>query len=107
MTWLTRWRTFLGTVQSPPPRQSASSLPYNLKRLREAKGWSVASLAEKSAVSESTIRAMETGNNYDVPETERRGSGAPTYDPNPTLSTLLAVAQALGVGIEEMVRENV
>ncbi len=83
--------------------QSASALPRNLKRLREAKGLSPTQLASKAHVSASTIRAMETSGNYDIPETGRAGGKGPTYDPNPTLTTLLAVAEALGVRIGDLV----
>jgi len=133
VTWYDRWKAFLRTKRHYPdsgncgyastthttpgetaiirwpslaPKQSASALPRNLKRLREAKGWNPVQLAGKAHVSASTIRGLETANNYDVPEAERCGSGAPTYDPNPTLTTLLAVAEALGCGIEELVREG-
>ena len=104
MRWLDEWQAFLSKM--PPVRgQSASALPRNLKRLREARGWTVAELAEAAQVSASTIRAMETSGNYDIPETGRAGGKGPTYDPNPTLSSLLAVAQALGCGIEDLVEE--
>ena len=86
--------------------QSASALPRNLKRLREAKEWSVPELADRAKISVSTIRAMETSGNYNIPETGRAGGKGPTYDPNPTLSSLLAVAEALEVGIEKLVEEQ-
>lgn len=133
MTWYDRWKAFLRTKRHYPdsgncgyastthttpgetaiirwpslaPKQSASALPRNLKRLCEAKGWSVAELAGAAQVSASTVRAMETSGNYDMSETERALNKKPTYDPNPTLTSLLAVAQALGVGIGELVEES-
>ena len=36
----------------------------------------------------------------------RAGGKGPTYDPNPTLSSLLAVAEALEVGIGDLVEER-
>lgn len=82
--------------QRKVPSQSAAALPRNLRRLREAKGWSVAELAKRSGVSQSTIRTMEPTAAYEA--------GAAMIDPNPCLSTLLAVAAALQVGVEELVR---
>jgi len=78
--------------------QSAAALPRNLKRLREAKGWSPTQLASKAKVSASTVRGMEAPEYYD--KSEKWNS------PNPTLVSLLAVAVALGVGIEELVEER-
>ena len=89
-----------------PPSQSAAALPRNLKRLRKVKGWTQVQLAIKANVSFRTIQDLEIVNNCDVPEAKRGGSGAPTYDPNPKLTTLLAVAQAFGVGIGDLVEER-
>ena len=125
LSWSDRWKAFMMTKRHYPdtgthttadgtatirgtslaPKQSASSLPRNLKRLREAKGLSPTQLASKAGVSASTVRAMETANYYDTPETERVGK-KPTYGPNPTLMSLLAVAEALGVGIGDLVEER-
>jgi len=114
-TWIDRIRSLWvwGQWQPEPtihqlpalPRQSCSALSRNLKRLREARGWSIPLLAAKSAVSASTIRLMEIGNNYDVPEADRRYK-RPTYDPNPTLVTLLALALALNVTLNDLVEDR-
>ena len=109
--WCDTWRSALRLARKrgyvpTPKRQSAAALPRNLKRLREARGWTVAELAEAAQVSASTIRAMETSGNYDIPEAGRAGGKGPTYDPNPTLSSLLAVAEALEVGIGDLVEER-
>ena len=108
MSWLDTWRTFIGTtppvqdaqtrgngmiVLAPRPAQSAAALPRNLKRLREAKGLRVAELARDSDVSGSTIRVIEQG----IPG----GILA-----NPTLTIMLRLSSALGVGIEELVGER-
>ena len=79
------------------PAQSAASLPRNLKRLREQRGLTVGALAIRTQckfygpVSASTIRAIE------------RTGGA---GPNPCLTTLLALALALEVGVEALVEEG-
>ena len=107
MTWLDQWRTAMrmmgplspDTTSASPmvfarPMQSASALPGNLRRLREARGLTVAQLSARTAgeddgpVSRSTIRLIEAGNR------------------NPTLSTLLALALALEVGVEALVEEG-
>ena len=104
MSWLDALRMIISTPGTG--KQSASSLPRNLKRLREAKEWSVPELADRAKISASTIRAMEISGNYDIPETGRAGGKGPTYDPNPTLMSLLAVAAALGCGIQDLVEER-
>ena len=103
MAWLDRWRTFNGAlspVSGPQtrPEQSAAALPRNLKRLREAKGLSPTQSAVRAKVSTSTVRGMETPGEYLL--------GRMRSDPNPTLTSMLAVAQALGVGIGELVEER-
>jgi len=80
-------------VVSCRPRQSAAALPGNLRRLREARGLTVAELSQAAVdrdghVSRSTIRAIECGAT------------------NPTLSTVLALARALRCGIEALVEEG-
>ena len=75
------------------PRQSADALPGNLTRLRQQRGLTVAELSRAAVdrdghVSASTIRAIERGAT------------------NPTLSTVLALARALGCGIEALVEER-
>jgi DNA-binding XRE family transcriptional regulator len=78
--------------------QSASALPRNLKRLREAKGWSPTQLASKAKISASTVRGMEEPGN--------RHLGGMRSNPNPTLTSMLAVAAALECGIEALVNET-
>lgn len=78
--------------------QSAAALPGNLKRVRESKGLSPMQLASKAGVSTSTVRDMEVGRDY--------AQGGARSDPNPMLTSLLAVAQALGVGVEVLVEEH-
>ena len=97
MSWHDAWQAFLSKM--PPVRgQSASALPRNLKRLREAKGWSPTRLAARAKVSASTVRGMEAPGDYD--------QGGTRSDPNPTLTSMLAVAVALGVGIESLVNDQ-
>ena len=89
-----QWGTGTTGCRLPvPPRQSAAALPCNLKRLREQRGLTVAELSRAAVdrdgpVSRSTIRAIEHGAT------------------NPTLSTALALALALEVGIEALVEEG-
>ena len=72
------------------PRQSAAALPRNLKRLREAKGWTVGQLSKASGVNRSTIR-----NVLDIDKAH-----------NHTLEVILRLAQALGVGIQDLLEER-
>ena len=82
-----QWGTGTTGCRLPvPPRQSAAALPGNLKQRRIASGWTVNQLAVASHLSESTIREIERD-----------------IAPNPTLVTLLALARALGVGVEALV----
>ena len=89
-----QWRTGTTGCRLPAlPAQTAYSLPRNLTRLREQRGLTVAELSRAAVdrdgpVSRSTIRAIERGAT------------------NPTLSTVLALAQALGVGVEALVEEG-
>ena len=114
MSWLDAWRAFIKagrpapdtytqatsckTLQLPVPRQSAGALPGNLKRLLAERGLSVEVLAGKAHISASNIRHLLRGTGYD--------RGTPEASPNPTLTTLLAVAQAMGVGIGDLVEER-
>ncbi len=59
-----------------------AKFPATLKRLREAKEWTVRDLAEHAGLSHGTVSHLETGR----------------YEPK--LSTLAALAKALGVGPE-------
>lgn len=62
------------------------NLAKNVKRLREAKGLSQERLARLADVANNTLIKMETGENK-----------------NPTLETLVRVAKALDVSINELV----
>ena len=96
MAWRQWWYIIRGLwrgTATHPIRQSAAALPRNLKRLREQRGLTVAGLSRAAVdrdgrVSASTIRAIEHGAT------------------NPTLSTALALALALEVGIEALVEEG-
>jgi lambda repressor-like predicted transcriptional regulator len=110
--FMTRWREWIGlppatesvTVSSHDPmsvgkvtmympmRQSAAALSGNLKRLMAERGWDVRRLSREAEVSVSTIRGILNGI-------------YPTSVADPLLSTCLKLALALGVGIEELVRE--
>ncbi|MDX9855213.1 MAG: helix-turn-helix transcriptional regulator [Candidatus Moranbacteria bacterium] len=61
------------------------NLAKNVKRLREAKGLSQERLARLADVANNTLIKMETGENK-----------------NPTLETLVRVAKALDVSINEL-----
>jgi transcriptional regulator with XRE-family HTH domain len=64
---------------------TAQHLAANLKRLREARGWSQQQLADFSGVPRPTIANLESG------------------DCNPTLSVMLRVAAALATSIERLI----
>lgn len=64
---------------------TSTRLAANLKRLREGRGLSQASLSEESGVPRPTIAHLESG------------------QANPTLSVVLRVAQALGVSVDALV----
>jgi len=72
---------------------SAAALPGNLRRLRIERGLTVTQLAERAKVSGSTIRDIEAND---------KGFG--DIKPNPTLVTLLALAKALDVDVNSLVR---
>lgn len=100
--WLARIaakiRTQFNRIRSSPfyPQplaQSCAALPANLHRLRLAHRITVAQLAGASTVSATTIRNLEQHDS---------SLGAP----NPTLCTVLALARALNVGVDELVREE-
>ena len=81
-----------------PKRQSAAALPRNLKRLMAEREMDVPTLAATAQVSASTIRHYLRGGGYE--------RGTPEAWPNPGLTTLLVIAQALAVGIEVLVEER-
>ena len=87
-----------GRLATKSPLQSAAALPRNLKRLMAEREMEVPTLAATAQVSASTIRHYLRGGGYD--------RGTPEASPNPTLTTLLAVAQAMGVGIGDLVEER-
>lgn len=105
MSWLDTWRAFIGAappvqdtqtrgngliVLAPRPAQSASALPRKLKRLMDAHAWTVGRLSKASGVNRSTIRnVLKAGKAH-----------------NHTLDVILRLAEALGVGIEELVGER-
>jgi len=90
------WRIENVSAQ-PGLKQSPAALPRNLKRLREARGWSVAQLSTASGgISHTTIRELERPVAW----------GASRIVPNPRLNTLMCLARALGVGIEALVEEG-
>ena len=65
---------------------STSALGRNLRAAREQRGWSRATLAAKSKVSEPTIARVEL------------------YGGQPLLKNLVALARALGVDVDELVQ---
>ncbi len=67
------------------PDPIAVHLADNLKRLREARGWSQQQLADCSGVPRPTLAHLESG------------------EGNPTLSVLVKVALALGSSLEQLV----
>jgi len=114
MTWLDKWRQWIGSTPQQgyaqicnsdvavsytyTPPQSAAALPGNLRRLREAKGMTIPQLAVMASISTSTVRDCETPNDYE--------QGGKRSDPNPTLVTLLALAKALEVDVNALVAEE-
>jgi transcriptional regulator with XRE-family HTH domain len=65
----------------------ASRIAANLRTLREARGFSVVALAERSGVGRATLTNLEAG----------RG--------NPTIDTLYALADALGAALGDLIGE--
>jgi len=65
------------------PYAVVQAFPGQLKALRAAKGWTVRELGERAGLSYQTVSSLETGR----------------YEPK--LSTLAALARALGVGPEK------
>lgn len=63
----------------------SGALSRNIRRLREARGWTQSALAERSGVPRPTITRLESG------------------APNPTLHVVASVAAALDVSLEELV----
>jgi transcriptional regulator with XRE-family HTH domain len=77
-------------VEGERRRQSASALPRNLKRLMDAHAWTVGRLSKASGVKRSTIRnVLKAGKAH-----------------NHTLDVLLRLAEALGVGIQDLVEDR-
>lgn len=68
-----------------PMAEEATGLSENLRRLRDAAGMSQQALAEKAGVSWSIIASLEQGKSA-----------------NPRLSTLRALATALGVKLHDL-----
>ena len=60
----------------------------NLRRLREARGYSLSALAERAAISKSTLSQLEAGKG------------------NPTIETLWTLANALGVAFSTLLAED-
>ncbi len=67
---------------------SKSNIAKNIKRLRQEKGISQDRLSKLADLSLNTIVNLEAGNN-----------------PNPTIETIEKIAKALGVSIEELLKE--
>ncbi len=63
-------------------------LAANLRRLRAARRWTQAELAERAGLPRATCAGLEQA------------------DTNPSLASVLAVAAALGVGLDELVRPD-
>ena len=110
LSWSDRWKAFMRTKRHYPdtgthttadgtatirgtsvaPKQSASALPRNLKRLMDAHTWTVGRLSKVSGVNRSTIRnVLKPGKVH-----------------NHTLDVILRLAEALEVGIERLVEDR-
>ena len=63
-------------------------LPQNIKKLRKKYKLSQEELAKKAGITYSTLIKIESG-----------------FNKNPTLETLVKVAKALEVGIDELIRK--
>ena len=66
---------------------SNSKIAGNIKRLRQKKGISQDRLSKLTDLSVNTIANVETG-----------------YNPNPTIETLLKIANALGVSVDDLIK---
>ncbi|SOC52267.1 Transcriptional regulator, contains XRE-family HTH domain [Chromohalobacter canadensis] len=71
------------TMPSPSP-----AIVANLRRLREMRGYSLSALAERAAISKSTLSQLEAGKG------------------NPTIETLWTLANTLGVAFSELLAEG-
>ena len=67
------------------PKTAATNVANTIRQLRDIRGWTQKRLSEVSGVPRPTLASLESG-------------GA-----NPTLSVLVQVAEALGVGLDELV----
>lgn len=68
------------------PERIAATVAANLARLRRDRWLSIAELAHRSGISMGSLSAVEAGT------------------ANPTLVTLASIAEALGIGLEELVQ---
>ena len=66
---------------------SSSKIAGNVKKLRQKKGVSQDRLSKLADLSMNTIVNVESGLN-----------------PNPTIETLLKIAKALGVGVDDLIK---
>ncbi|MCB9668701.1 MAG: helix-turn-helix transcriptional regulator [Alphaproteobacteria bacterium] len=69
----------------PSPEEAAANAARTIRQLREIRGWTQQRLADLSGVPRPTLASLEAG-------------GA-----NPTLSVLVRVAGAFGIGLDELV----
>ena len=69
----------------PTPESAANNLAHTVRQLREIRGWTQQRLSDLSGVPRPTLAGLESG-----------GS-------NPTLSVLVRVAGAFGIGLDELV----
>lgn len=83
-----------GPATTPEWADYAKQLGINLRRARDAKGYTQEKMAELTGISLYAYQQYERG-------TVTRG-GAPT---NPRLATVLAICQALGIGLDSFARD--
>jgi transcriptional regulator with XRE-family HTH domain len=84
----------MNTMRGDPKRPTRDTRPRmpikdTVKKLRMAAGMTRQDLANRAGLSMAAVTQLERGVNYD-----------------PRLSTLLALAHAFGVGVEELVRHE-
>ncbi len=68
---------------------STRKLPHSIKALRKEKGWSQDQLSKKASIPFSTLVKIESG-----------------YTPNPSIETIIKIADAFGVALDKLMGRN-
>jgi len=74
-------------MEEPSNEKQLSKISGNVKKYRQAKGISQDRLSKQADLSLNTVVNVESGAN-----------------PNPTIDTLIKIANALGVGVDDLIK---